>query len=532
MEGKAISNLNFDLFIAGGGINGAALARLAITQGLSTGLAEASDFGSGASSNTSKLVHGGLRYLESRDFGLVRDAVLERSHLLSLAPHLVKPTRFLFPICSLGRHGRWATKAGMFLYDALAGRSGMQHHDYVPAADLRKLEPDFLPQESSSAYAYGDCTMDDARLNLETILDAENKGAKIWNYHRITNLETSGNGWEVILEDRKTGREKILQARRIALTLGPWTDQFFKNVLSEKTSRVRLSQGSHLIMAGIPSKSCFILPVPKSKRYFFVIPFRGLHLVGTTETELNGDPGDAVWITENEKKELLSLIRRYFPHAHPRIVTTFSGIRPLATGGGNTITLSREHVFHQPRPGLFSVVGGKYTTHRVLARDFLCFILGKKKKEILLSEEPFPGSPGVGGMPAIRKRLESLNVGNSQAWDRWMNTYGRRAIDLAEYIAVKSDRQKPLSMEMGLYAGEVTFSQEYEHSQNPVDFFRRRTGLYFDQDAGLGVLDEVQKLMAPNQGQSHPFWGEEGDYRALLRRHGHQALSSREGNPL
>jgi glycerol-3-phosphate dehydrogenase len=292
------------LFIAGGGINGAALARLAAGQGISTALAEAADFGSGASSNTSKLIHGGLRYLETGDFALVSDAVHERARLLALAPHLVQQQRFLFPLCHFGRHGRWAVKAGMTLYDALSGSMRLQPHGYIPSETLHDLEPAFLPGEAASAYAYSDCIMDDARLTLETVLDAQALGAQVWNYHRVVAIEPAGSAWEVTVEDRITGKEKAFVARRVALALGPWTDLSVKQFLDESKIRVRLSQGSHLLVQGIKANSCFLLPVPESRRYFFVIPFRGLHLVGTTEVEVSGHAGSEFSITPGEKEEL------------------------------------------------------------------------------------------------------------------------------------------------------------------------------------------------------------------------------------
>ncbi len=464
------------------------MARLAASRGVSTALADASDFGSGASSNTSKLIHGGLRYLETGDFGLVRDSVRERARLLALAPHLVRRERFLFPLCRFGRHGRLAAKAGMVLYDILAG-SPRFGHGYVPAEELARIEPHFLPGEHASAYAYGDCVMDDARLALETILDAEALGAAVWNYHRVAALESSGSGWEITVEDRLTGREKLFTARRVALTLGAWTDTALRRLLGEDKNRVRLSQGSHLVMEGIPAHSCFILPVPGSRRYFFVIPFRGLHLVGTTEVELADAPGTDPRATAGETRELLELARRYFPESDPKIVATFAGIRPLAAGSGSTITLSREHEFHRVRDGLFAAVGGKYTTHRVLARDFFCFIFGERKSAIPLCERPYPDD---------------------------------RPAELAKFISGERDGTRLLPGG-AISAGEVRFSVQREHCRTAVDFFRRRTGWYFTPGAGLEALDEVERILAETHPSGISLLGEEGDYRAFLKRHEHRA---------
>jgi glycerol-3-phosphate dehydrogenase len=278
-------------------------------------------------------------------------------------------------------------------------------------------------------------------------------------------------------------------------------------------------------MEGIPSQSCFILPVPESRRYFFVVPFHGLHLVGTTESEIAGDPVQDPQATAGEKEELLGLTRRYFPGANPRILTTFAGIRPLAAGGGSTVTLSREHVFHKLRDGLFAVAGGKYTTHRVLARDYLCFILGKRKKEIPVLDLPYPGSP-VDGEQATLRRLEELHAGPRIAWPRWLAIYGARAADLAAFIAADPARRKSLCGEPDLCAGEVLFSAEREYCRNAVDFFRRRTGFFFTPSAGLKALEEVERLLETPSDTRKQL--PDGDYRAFLQHHGHRAARTED----
>ena len=221
--------MEYDLIIAGGGINGAALARLAAFQGLKVALFESGDFGQGASTNTSKLLHGGLRYLETYAFSLVRDATRERAQLLGIAPHLVEARRFLFPRTALGRHGRIGIKAGLTLYDFLAGKLRISSHRWVSPGELTKLEPHFLPQESCGAYEYSDCVMDDARLVLENLVDAQALGAHIHNYHSFQGIQSRGEGWsEVKVLDRISGQESIYRSKRVALALGPWTDQVAK----------------------------------------------------------------------------------------------------------------------------------------------------------------------------------------------------------------------------------------------------------------------------------------------------------------
>jgi glycerol-3-phosphate dehydrogenase len=197
-------------------------------------------------------------------------------------------------------------------------------------------------------------------------------------------------------------------------------------------------------------------------------------------------------------------------------------VRPLAVGGGSTITLSREHAFHKLREGVFAAVGGKYTTHRVLARDYFCFIFGKKKKDFSMGDRAYPGSFGSGGAEAVRKRLEEIKVGTSETWTRWIANYGSRALELAEFIAAHPDRSRLLPGQV-LCEGEVRFSAEREHCRTAVDFFRRRTGLYFTPEAGVAPLAEVERLLAETHGMNTSLLGEEGDYRDFLKRHEHRA---------
>ena len=529
--------MEYDLIIIGGGINGAALARLSAFQGLSTALFEAGDFGRGASTNTSKLLHGGLRYLETFDFGLVRDAVRERAQLLSLAPHLVEARRFLFPRTRLGRHGRAGIKAGLTLYDLLAGSLRMDPHRWVGWKELRTLEPHFLPDEDCGAYEYSDCVMDDARLVLENLVDAAALGASIHNYQAFQGVEHAGDGvMEVTVLNRITGREAVHRGRKVALALGPWTDQVAKSAFPGTAPQVRLSQGIHLIADGLPSQSCFILPVPRgpdgavSKRYFFIVPWKGKHLIGTTETEVGPYPPEPPVPKEQEVAELLGLAGVYFPSWKPDIICTITGLRPLARSAkGSTITLSREHEFHRLQENVASAVGGKYTTHRTFAEEFLRFVLegGRDLKDIKdikdIKGRPLPGAwADEGERAGIRDALRAYGFVDDTVAATWMRRYGKRALELAAYVAAAPDRKERLQGPYGLLLGEVGFSAEREWARTAEDFFRRRTDAYFTRGAGCENLGRVESVFAGR----HPGLaglGPDADYGLFLANNRHVA---------
>jgi glycerol-3-phosphate dehydrogenase len=519
--------LNYDLIIAGGGINGAALARLAAFQGLSVALFESGDFGQGASTNTSKLLHGGLRYLETFDFALVRDAVRERAQLLGIAPHLVEARRFLFPKTRLGRHARPGIKAGLILYDFLAGRLRISPHRWVPPSELTRLEPHFLPDEACGAYEYSDCVMDDARLVLENLVDARALGAEIHNYQAFQGAERAGDGlMEVTVLDRLTGKEIVHRGKRVALALGPWTDKVNKGAFPEAKPQVRLSQGIHLIADGLPSHSCFILPVPHSRRYFFVVPWKGKHLIGTTETEVGDYPPEPALPQEQEIKELLGLTRTYFPGQTPEIICTITGLRPLARAKrGSTITLSREHEFHRIEEGIFSAVGGKYTTHRTFAAQFLKFILGGREGIKDIKARPLPGAwADEAARGALEAKLRAYPFADDAVRVTWMRRYGMRSIELAEYTAAMPGGAERLPGPEPILLSEVRFACEREWARTPADFYRRRTDLYFTRDGGTESLERVRSVFLERNPSSEKTLGSDFDYLDFLKRNRHRAV--------
>ena len=519
--------LDYDLIIAGGGINGAALARLAAFQGLSVAVFESGDFGQGASTNTSKLLHGGLRYLETYDFALVRDATRERAQLLGIAPHLVEARRFLFPHTKLGRHSRSGMKAGLTLYDFLAGKLRIRSHRWVSHHELTGLEPHFLPQEDCGAYEYSDCVMDDARLVLENLVDARALGAHIYNYQSFQSVERGADEiMAVTILDRISGKEVVHRARRVALALGPWSDQVAQKAFPGTPAQVRLSQGIHLIADGLPSHSCFILPVPDSRRYFFIVPWKGKHLIGTTETEVGEYPPEPSLPHDEEIQELLRLTRIYFPGQNPEVVCTITGLRPLARSTrGSTITLSREHEFHQLQEGVFSAVGGKYTTHRTFAEQFLKFILGGTGQVKNIKSRLLPGAwSNTTGRQELEAKLCSYSFADKVVRETWMRRYGTRAIEVAEFTRLMPGGEERLSGPEPILWAEVNFAYEREWAKTPEDFYRRRTDLYFTRGGGMESLERIKAFFMGQNPSLEKSLGSAADYPNFLKRNRHRAV--------
>ncbi len=525
------TNSSFDLVVVGGGINGAALARLAAFQGLRVALFEAGDFGQGASSNTSKLLHGGLRYLETYDFGLVRDAVRERSRWLRLAPHLAEERRFHFPLVPQGRHGRFLIKCGMMLYDGLAGSEHLGGHRWLGPQAFAASEPGFLPKSRQGAYAYADCVMDDARLCLETILDAESLGASVHNYHQVTGMQEEGGRVEFTVLNRLTGREQVVHAQRGAVLAGPWTDQFVRQAAGQNTQWVRRSQGIHLIVDGLSARECLILPVPKSPRYFFVIPDgTGWHWVGTTEYEIPGDIPESPVPTAQEIEELLDLLGLYFPEDRPRLLGTFVGVRPLAKANRSlTAKLSREHAIHKIGERLFCAVGGKYTTHRPLAMDLFRHMLGKGAVKRSLDSRPLPGAwANANDKSKLISDLQKHAFASPELIAAWCRRYGIRARAVAAAVSTSPEAQEVLPGSATVLRGELDFAIAQEHARTPVDFFRRRTRLFFTPDGGLSALPMARGVFASAFPGAEKMLGETADYPAYLRRYRHLAVAPGE----
>ena len=368
-----------DVLIIGGGITGAGLVLDAATRGLRVALVEKRDFAAGTSSRSTKLIHGGLRYLEHFDFALVREGLSERAILSRIAPHLVKPFPFLVPIYT--QRGRnydrpLKIRAGLWLYDLLAGRESFGRHRRLTREQALELAPQLDTKGLRGALLYYDALTDDSRLVIEVLKSAHALGALVVNYTRLVGLLHEANG-ELIggrVSDELTGREFEVRARVIVNATGVWTDEVraLSGQIETAGKRVRPSKGVHLMLAAdrLRVMSAWLIPSLTGHRFYFVVPWEGRVLVGTTDTDYAGDK-EAPHAEAGEVREILGAINSYFPEARLEssdVIATFAGLRPLLSDGKKSTTaVSREEEIIQSRDGMISIAGGKLTTYRRMA---------------------------------------------------------------------------------------------------------------------------------------------------------------------
>ncbi len=375
---KRLQDETFDLAIIGGGINGAGVARDASSRGMKVALIEAQDFASGTSSRSSKLIHGGIRYLENLEFGLVFEALQERRHLFEMAPHLVHPLRFILPVYKNSRVGMFKLGLGMMLYDLLATFEMPELHERLNKNELLNRVPMLSDQSLCGGYAYSDAYMDDDRLVLETIRSAVRFGTVAVSYVRATgaHFENEKSKSErvcgLVARDEETGREFTIRAKHFISTVGPWTDLVAARMLKGWRPILRPSKGVHLtfMRSRLPIHDAVVMITEDQKRIVFAIPRHEMVIVGTTDTDYSGDPAE-VRTTREDVSYLLHIINRYFGHANltdADIVASYSGVRPLVDDHSDTESkTSREHkIVSDPRNITF-IAGGKYTTYRKVA---------------------------------------------------------------------------------------------------------------------------------------------------------------------
>lgn len=363
----------FDLLVIGGGIVGAGIAWDASLRGLSCALVEANDFASGTSSKTTKLIHGGIRYLEQLDFHLVRESLRERGFLLSMAPQVVHPLSFLIPIRKNRPRPGWMIHLGLFLYDRLAGRGSIGRHRFLQGKQLEQEEPRIFQNGYAQAARYYDAQMDDARLVIEVLKAASRSGAQLCNYSRVVGFRKEGNrvvGAEV--EDLLSLRRGTIRANQIINATGPWADHLRRMADPSVKPLVRMSKGIHLVYPDLGLKEALLISSQRDGRIFFLIPWRELTLIGTTDADYTGDPGQAR-AEADDVAYLLQEANRALPGfalQKGKVLSTFAGIRPLiAQEAKDPWAVSRSHRIYEDPDGLLTVVGGKFTTFRKIAED-------------------------------------------------------------------------------------------------------------------------------------------------------------------
>lgn len=392
----------FDLLVIGGGIYGAWTAYDAALRGLSVALVEKTDWGCGTSQSSSKLIHGGLRYLEHYEFKLVRHALAERRVLSEIAPHLVRPLNFRVPVWAHSRVGRMQLLAGLTLYDFLAtGKQPVPRYKSFSRAQMAADHPYLAQDGLKGGLRYGDCQEDDARMTMVVAAAAQGAGAVCaTGVAAEALLERDGRVAGARLIDDETGERFELAAEVTVNAAGPWARPLTASALGEAAPAVKLVKGVHLVLPAIPAlDDAFLLTAPQDGRVFFVIPWQGRTLVGTTEAAIL-DPRDSV-VTGAERRYLLDAVNALMPGlgwSEADVLGEFAGARTLQAEDAESLAAqTREFAVMQPRPGLLWPIGGKYTTGRCDAAEIVDHVLdtlGRPSRESITHRYPLPGAPG------------------------------------------------------------------------------------------------------------------------------------------
>jgi glycerol-3-phosphate dehydrogenase len=470
----------FDLLVLGGGITGAGTALDATLRGLRVALIDKADFASGTSSASSKLVHGGLRYLEHGDFRLVHEALHERRRLLRNAPHLVRPLRFVLPFYEGTRVPPWKWRAGLLLYDLLAGRDNLRPSRALPLPRLRREFPTLHGNGLLGGAEYYDAQMDDSRLCIEVLKTAAREGACVANYVEATAFEAAG----VRARDHVGGGEFVIRAQVVLNATGPWVDRVCRLAGDDSGPHLRPTKGVHLVAPGRGLSAAFLLLHPDDGRVLFVIPWMGKTLLGTTDTDCDAAP-DALTVTPAEVEYLLRAHNHYFsPPLHPgEVLGSFAGLRPLIRSRpGEPSARSREFRLFWSPSGLLTAAGGKYTTYRHMAEvitDAVAARLGRRAR-CRTANYPLDGAPAVPWEEFERSETKALVTrhGLGEAAARHLvNRYGRRAADVASCVARDPALAEPVVAGEPDLRGEFVYQREEEMALRPEDCLLRRTRL-------------------------------------------------------
>jgi glycerol-3-phosphate dehydrogenase len=504
----AISRLEaetFDVLVVGGGIVGAGVARDAALRGLRTALIEKDDFASGTSSRSSKLIHGGQRYLESGDFGLVYESCAERALLSRLAPHLVRPLPFLFPIGGPESPSRLSLALGLTLYDAIALGRNVARHRFVPAASARKEVPGLEPRSFAGAFRYFDAQADDALLVIANLRDARDLGAVVAGRVAMRELRRkSGGAVEgVAAEDVRTGRRFPIAARSVVACLGVWTGVLERLLAQELSVRLRPARGSHLFLGpGTLKVSAAVVMLDRDARRCYAIPWRGGTLLGTTDDEDSTAP-EQVAPTSADRQRLLEAAGLAFPGlslGDRDVAGAFAGLRPLLEEPGkDPDDLSRREKIISPAPGLVAVVGGKLTTYRRMARRALDRALrsaGSAARPCATGKRPLPGGE-IHDIDRFREELRRLawkeaGLEPPQA-DRLIELEGSKAPRAVARMAARPELARPLSRDLPYTLYDILWALEEGLAEEESDVLTRRTHLSWESPA---EAEEARNLVA------------------------------------
>lgn len=505
MAGQASSG-PYDLVVVGGGIIGLAAARDAALRGLRVALVEKEDYGWGTSNRATRLAHGGLRYLEQYDFGLVREDLRERERLVRHAPHLVQPLAFLIPLYQ-GLTYRLKLRAGMILYDALSYDKSLPRHRHLSAAEMGALEPGLRRTDLHGGFRYYDAQIPfTERLNVETAIAAREAGAALFNHTRAVGLLRQGRVvCGVAAEDRITGERRELHARLVVNAAGPWLDEIGA-MLGRQRTLSRRTKGVHLVLPKV-TEHAVVLFARSDGRLFFVLPWNGFTLVGTTDTDYTGDL-DRIVTEPEDARYLLQEVRWAYPQAAwDPIYFTWAGVRSLMhIEGVPESDVTRKHLLydHLERdgvPGLISVIGGKLTAHRAIAEDIVDAVCRRLRitAKSATADLPLPGGM-IGDLAryvAAHSEGQARRLGIDPALvAHLVRTYGSRYSRVLAILETDPELGMPLSPSHDDIGAQVVYAVHEEGARTLRDVLLRRLTIGLSATRGREAAAPTAALLA------------------------------------
>lgn len=491
---KKLATAHFDLVIIGGGITGAGVARDAAGRGLKVALVEANDFAFGTSSRSSKLVHGGIRYLENMEFKLVFEALSERTKLFAMAPHLVHPLRFMIPIFKDSRVGMFKMGLGMLAYDALSLFQTPEVHQRLNAEQTKDHISIIKNSNLSGSFIYSDAYMDDDRLVHETLRAANEDDAVCVNYVKVLKSEFDSKNCVhgLHVQDQLTKQKLFIKADHVASTVGPWTDLVGETLVDDWKRLLRPTKGIHLTLHKdrLPLASAVVMGAQESSRIVFAIPRHEMVIIGTTDTDFNGDP-ELAKVTPEDVRYLLQITNEYFPGAKltaEDILSSYVGVRPLVHDGSATEgKTSREHTIISDPRGFTFVAGGKYTTYRLMSEQIVDLIVKKwpiEKKSNL--KRCATNQPLNEYTTAESYHSAKIKVDKDDCRAQWLTErYGEEAFTIL----------KSFGDHKSIWQLEAYQAIYKTMCLNLIDFYTRRVPLMLAyKDHGLSLIDEISDV--------------------------------------
>ena len=501
---ELLASEEFDILVIGGGVVGSGIALDAAARGLKVALVESDDFASGTSSRSSKLIHGGLRYLEQFDFKLVREALHEREMMITeQAPHLVKPLSFVYPL-----HKKYLDRiyvgAGLMLYALLRGKlRAVPWHKHISFGEMRNEARSLNPEIVTGGLVYYDAQVDDARHTVMVARTAKDYGAHIVTGATVTQITRT--------PDRVTGaivavdgHSFNVKSKVVVAAAGIWNEELYQQFGIKPGYKIKMSKGVHIILPkdAIDAKTGIIIKTSLS--VLFIIPWGNEWLLGTTDTDYTGDreypvadSADIDYILNEANKVLLPKIRR------EQILSTYAGLRPLVSPAkdSSTTKISREHTVDHPVKGFVSIAGGKYTTYRVMAADAVDAAVKDLDKSSPKSSTKSIALIGAAGYSTLMKQIASLAQSYSVSTacvERMLNRYGSLVSDIFQTIAKDASLAEEILPGAGYLKAEALYAVSHEGARTLVDVLARRLRLAMEtSDHGLSVAQEIAELIAP-----------------------------------